>query len=67
MAKNIYDSTQTIFIIQDSKHVIKKVRSNVESSLAEQRSSPGRYLICKGKCIIWEHWDRLLILIIKEV
>ena len=56
MAKNIYDSTQTIFIIQDPKHVIKKIRNNVESSLAEHKSSPGRYLSCKGKCILWEHW-----------
>ena len=52
MAKNIYDSMQTIFIIQDPKHVTKKIRNNVESSLAEHRSSPGRYLILKGKCIL---------------
>ena len=56
MAKNIYDSTQTIFIIQDPKHVTKKKRNNVESSLAEHMSSPGRYLILKEKCILWEHW-----------
>ena len=58
MAKNILDSMHC-FIIQDPKHVINKIRNNVESSLAEQMSSTGRYLICKGKYILWEHWGRL--------
>ena len=57
MAKNIYDNTQTIHIIQDPKHVIKKLRNNVQSSSVEHKSSPGRYLVCKGKSIVWEHWE----------
>ena len=60
MAKNIYDNTQPIFIIQDPKHVIKKIRNNVQSSSIENKSSPGRYLICKGKSILWEHWEEAL-------
>ena len=59
MNKNIYDSRQTIFIIQDLKHIIKKIRNNFESSLAEHKSSPARDLICKGTCNLWEHWERL--------
>ena len=32
MAKNIYDNSQIIHIIQDPKHVLKKLRNNVQSS-----------------------------------
>ena len=66
-AKIINDNKHIIHIIQDPKHVLKKLRNNVQSSSIEHKSSPGRYLVCKGKSIELEHQDGAFTLITKEV
>lgn len=54
-AKDIYNSDHKIFVIQDVKHVIKKIRNNLEASRGKNKGVPGRYLILNGKPVVWDH------------
>lgn len=55
-AVDIYDSKHKLYIIQDPKHVLKKIRNNIEASTNKHKSTAGRYLVLNGKCVIWEHF-----------
>lgn len=56
-AQNIYDSDHQVYVIQDVKHVIKKLRNNIEASKREHKSSAGRYLVLNGKPVVWDHFE----------
>ncbi|XP_060601671.1 uncharacterized protein LOC132754935, partial [Ruditapes philippinarum] len=54
--QNIYFHKHYLCAIQDIMHVLKKVRNNIESSIAENKTKPGRYLIMNETPILWDHW-----------
>ena len=54
-ATNIFSKDQNLYIIQDVKHVIKKIRNNFEASKLKNKSAAGRFLVLDGKAIVWEH------------
>lgn len=56
-ARDIYNLQHRVFIIQDVKHVIKKLRNNVEASKLANKTEKGRYLLLNEKPIIWEHFE----------
>lgn len=43
-------------ILQDIKHVLKRVRNNIESSKQQHSKTRGRLLVLGGTPILWEHW-----------
>lgn len=51
--KNIYDVKKPLFLIQDIKHVLKKVRNNIAASKVGDKN---RHLLLDGTHILWEHW-----------
>ena len=53
---DIYNVDHKICVIQDVKHVLKKVRNNLESSRHNNKSKNGRYLLKGTIPIVWEHW-----------
>jgi len=55
--KNIYDPQHSISIVQDIKHVFKKIRNGVESSRLSHKSAAGRCLVYDDKDIVWDHWE----------
>ncbi|XP_061171803.1 uncharacterized protein LOC133181293 [Saccostrea echinata] len=56
--KNVYNREHVIVAIQDIKHVLKRIRNNIESSRREnQGNSNGRYLVLEGQAILWDHWE----------
>lgn len=59
IAKDIYDKDHQIFVIQDVKHVIKKLRNNIEASKREHKASAGRYLVLNGKPIVWNQFEEV--------
>ena len=59
-AKDIYNSDHKIFVIQDVKHVIKKIRNNLEASREKNKGVPGRYLILNGKPVVWDHIEEAI-------
>ena len=54
-AKNIFCNDQKLYVIQDVKHVLKKIRNNFEASKLNNRSAAGRFLVLDGKAIVWDH------------
>ena len=56
ITKEINNIEHQIFVIQDSKHVIKRIRNNIEASKLANRSSPGRHLTISEKPVVWEHF-----------
>ena len=54
--RNMYSASDSIVILQDIQHVLKKVRNNVEASKKDHNTQGGRYLILDGTPILWEHW-----------
>lgn len=57
MALDIFNSKHKICLIQDIKHVIKKIRNNVESSRYINKSGRGRYLMIDSTPVLWDHWQ----------
>lgn len=55
--QNIFNEDHQISIVQDAKHVLKKIRNNVESSKESHRKDKGRFLLWNGHEILWEHWE----------
>ena len=53
---NVFNVSNKIFIIQDIKHVLKKIRNGLHSSRKENISDKGRYLTKNGKHILWDQW-----------
>lgn len=53
--KDIFNSEHKVYVIQDIKHVLKKIRNNFESCKLEHKATAGRYLILNGKPIVWDH------------
>ena len=53
---NIYDVTEEITIVQDIKHVFKKIRNGLESSRTANKTGKGRYLLANGSPITWDYW-----------
>ena len=47
MISNVFQRDHKICLLQDIKHVLKKIRNNMESSRSENKSKPGRYIIKK--------------------
>ena len=45
-----------VIFMQDIKHVLKKIRNGLASSLAGNISSSNRYLILNDIPIVWNHW-----------
>ena len=56
MATDPYDSTHHVSLVQDCKHVMKKIRNAVLSSRSTGTSK--RQLLLNGKYIFWEHFER---------
>ena len=54
-ATDPHDSQNRISIIQDCKHVMKKIRNSVLSSRCDGKGP--RQLLLKGKHIFWEHFQ----------
>ena len=54
---DIYNIDHKVFIIQDSKHVIKRIRNSIESSKMANRAAPGRHLSLDDQPIVWEHFE----------
>lgn len=54
-AKDIYNCDHKVFVIQDIKHVIKKIRNSYEASRGKNKYVAGRYLIMNGKPVVWDH------------
>ena len=57
MFHDIFDRHHQICAIQDIMHCIKKLRNNIESSKAEHKAAPGRFLILNENPILWNHWE----------
>ncbi|KAK3109107.1 hypothetical protein FSP39_023224 [Pinctada imbricata] len=57
IASNIFDQNQPICVIQDIKHVMKKIRNSIESSKSGHKNNTGRYIILEGLPVIWEHFE----------
>ena len=55
--RNIFVPNGYITIIQDIKHVLKKIRNNIESSKKAHNGAPGRYLVLEDNEVIWEHFS----------
>ena len=55
--KDIYNIGHDVFVIQDSKHVIKRIRNSIESSKLGNRAAPGRHLVLNDQPIVWEHFE----------
>lgn len=60
VAKDIYDSKHQVCVIQDIKHVFKKIRNSIESSKRANESSSGRHLVLNGRPIVWELFEEVL-------
>ena len=54
-AKDMFNSHHRLYVIQDIKHVIKKIRKNLEASKLENKPAAGRYFVLNGKSIVWNH------------
>ena len=54
-ASNPYDPDEHVSLIQDCKHVFKKIRNLIFSSRRDGKSVP--QLKYKGKFIFWEHFE----------
>jgi hypothetical protein len=54
---NIFQRDHKICLLQDIKHVLKKIRNNMEASRSENKSKPGRYIIKDDIPIVWSHWE----------
>ena len=52
---DFFDITHKIYLVQDPKHCLKKIRNSIESS---RLANTGRKRkLCKdGNCIVWDHW-----------
>lgn len=57
ITKDIYNIEHQVFVIQDSKHVIKRIRNSIEASKLANKSSPGRHLTIFDKPVVWEHFE----------
>ena len=51
--RNIYNSSQPMFLIQDIKHVLKKIRNSVSAS---STNSKVRCLVLNDLPILWDYW-----------
>lgn len=58
-AKDIYDKNHQVFVIQDVKHVIKKLRNNIEANKTKHKASAGRHLVLNGKPIVWNQFEEV--------
>jgi hypothetical protein len=54
---NIFQRGHKICLLQDIKHVLKKIRNNMEASRSENKPKPGRYIIKDDIPIVWSHWE----------
>ena len=54
--QDIYNRDHCICVIQDTMHVLKKVRNNIAASTSENRKQTGKYLILNSKPVLWDHW-----------
>ena len=54
---NIFDLSRSVSIVRDIKHCFKKIRNGIESSKQANGNTKGRYLVCNGHSIIWEHFE----------
>lgn len=57
LATDIYDNSHQLAIIQNIKHVLKKIRNSMLSSKNIHRSAPDRYFLLNNQPIVWDHFD----------
>ncbi|VDI20706.1 Hypothetical predicted protein [Mytilus galloprovincialis] len=57
IVSDIFQKDHKICLIQDVKHVIKKIRNSLLVSKSENKSKPGRYILMNSTPIVWEHWE----------
>ena len=57
LVSDIFERDHQICILQDIKHVLKKIRNNLESSRLENKSKPGCCLINYSVPIVRSHWE----------
>ena len=55
--RDIYNLDHKVFVIQDSKHVIKIISNSIEASKLANRAAPGRHLTLEDQPIVWEHFE----------
>ena len=55
--KDVFDNNHLINIVQDIKHVLKKIRNNIESSKSKNSTTKHRYLKLGESPIVWEHFE----------
>lgn len=53
---NIYNPKCKVVFIQDIMHKLKKIRNSLVASRQEHYSTDGKYLLLKGKPIVWDFW-----------
>ncbi|KAK3086240.1 hypothetical protein FSP39_015651 [Pinctada imbricata] len=58
---DVFDNNHTINIIQDIKHVLKKIRNNLEASRSSNANSNKRHLILNSYPVLWEHFENAFI------
>ena len=56
LATDPFDATHHVSLIQDCKHVIKKIRNSLLSSRSDPKSK--RQLLLQGKYILWEQIEK---------
>ena len=55
--RDFYNLDHKVFVIQDSKHVIKRIRNSLEASKLANRAALGRHLTLEDQPIVWEHFE----------
>ena len=55
VALNLHDHTSNVSIVQDCKHIIKKIQNSIMSSQPDAMSK--RQLFLDGHYIFWDHFE----------
>lgn len=57
VVSDIFQRDHKICLIQDIKHVLKKIRNSILASRLEYEPKPGRFIVTNSRPIVWNHWE----------
>lgn len=57
VVSDIFQRDHKICLIQDIKHVLKKIRNSILASRLEYEPNPGRFIVKNSRPIVWNHWE----------
>jgi hypothetical protein len=57
VVSDIFQRDHKICLIQDIKHVLKKIRNSILASRLEYEPKPGRFIVKNSRPIVWNHWE----------